>query len=219
VKTQYPVLFLLLSLILSGCGPTGTPFAGPDISGRVGVVPSAVSVVSASVSPASFAYAYKCGSTSVPPAILTFTVLIEDPGNLVVVVRATFKYDGHAGSTTTPFSGKFPLTLAGTSGSVKTYSGSTEDLNTELAAHESGAAENYHLSAIAYGKASAELAYTDLFLIPFAACRAPLAVRPGPVLPPFALPTDTSLPPTPAGKPKGGPPSCSAQPNNPNCKP
>ena len=224
MKTKASIFSLLFSLILGACAPTGTPLAGPDISGKV--IAKTVTIVSASASPASFAYSYECGTTFIPPFDITFTVSFDDPldrplTSMVVDIHFAYSAPGYATST-----GNFILEIVGRTGTIDTYSGNLVDNAPKfypgLAGAYAGKPGVFTWSATVEDESSTELAKTDVFEIPFAACTAPLVVPTAAtiVLPHIDL---TIVPPGSGGthEPGGGgsPPSCSVEPNNPNCKP
>jgi len=221
MKTKALILFILFSLMLGACAPAGTPAgAGPDLSGKV-VLAGPVSIVSASASPASVAYSYKCGTTFVPPVNITFTVLVDDPSNIGsehLDVRVLFGF----GSLPGPGS-FFLLAQAGTTGTVHTYSDDTAEnapwtSKPMDAAFKTGAPGVFLWSASVADESMRVLARTDVMEIPFAPCKAPLVIPPvTTVMPPRV--DVTIVPPGSSDKPTDSRPSCSVEPNNPNCKP
>jgi hypothetical protein len=234
VRTKASILLILLGMILGACAPEGTPAgARPDLSGKV-VLAGPATIVSASASPASFAYAYGCGSTSVLVADITFTVLINDPSDVGSEnFDVEIHYEFSAGGPT--YIGNFILAQAGTVGTVYTYSDDIASnqpkwLST-LTAVEAGASGVFRWQASLFGYPVGSkpgdpggklLDKTGFFEIPFAPCKAPLVTPPvATILPPHL--DVTIMPPGSADKPKqgggGSPPSCSVEPNNPSCVP
>jgi hypothetical protein len=224
MKTKASIFFLVFSLILGACAPAGTPAGGPDLSGKVGPL-IAAKIVSAKASPASFAYSYKCGTTSIPPIDITFTVQVDNfekiaPDDLSVLLVWALEVSG--GSV--PADGEFNLTLTGTAGTVMTFTGSTEasgqDLGSKIMPAEGASGDFRWFAIVLYGPKGTErpLDSTDVFLIPFAACKAPPVDT---VVPPHI--DLTVVAPGSSDKPKqgggGSPPSCSVDPNDPNCIP
>jgi hypothetical protein len=228
MKTKASIFALVFSLLLGACAPSGTPVAGPDISGKVILIPpdlpATFTITSASVSPGSLGYSYDCGTTSVPPATLTFTVLIHDPDKMV---KDAAVWIDVSGSTADPketiawssllVDQLLYLKLTGTSADAETWSGTSMDLGANISAKAAGST-----SFKVYWFASASNGYngveTPIYSISLAPCKAPLVVT---IVPPHI--DATILPPGSADKPKpgggGAPPSCSVEPNNPNCVP
>ncbi len=220
MRTKASILFILFSMILGACAPTGTPAAGapgagPDFSDKA-VLAGPVSIVSASASPASVAYSYDCGSTIVPPVNITFTVLVDDPSNIGsehLDVRIRFDFGGFGSGDS------FLLAQAGTKGTVHTYSDDTAEnaywtSKPMAAAFKTGASGVFIWSATVNDESMRVLAKTEVMEIPFAPCKAPVVIAytiVPPILPPLTVVTNTPIPQLPPTKK----PRCQPSPNNP----
>jgi hypothetical protein len=222
MKTKAWIFFLVFSLILGACAPTGTPFAGPDISDKV--TAKTVTIVSASASPASVAYAFDCGTTSVPTVNITFTVSFDDPlARPLTTMDVQIHFEHVYGVT---YVGDFILEILGRTGTVDTYSGDLESnvpgFGSKLAAIYAGKPGVFSWTATVVDESLTVLAKTGVLEVPFAACAAPPMLFPlSTVMPPRV--NITIVPPGPIVKPNpgggGSPPYCSVDPNNPNCVP
>jgi hypothetical protein len=152
-------------------------------------------------------------------------VLVDDPSNIGsehLDVRILF------GFGSLPGPGQyFLLAQAGTTGTVHTYSGDSEEnaawtSKPMAAAFKTGGAGVFLWTATVADEAMRVLAKTDVMEIPFAPCKAPLVVPPEvTIVPPHV--DVTIVPPSSQNKPRqgggGSPPSCSVEPNNPSCVP
>jgi len=219
-------LVVLIVLIVSGCGPAGTP-------GPVSTVAYAAprfeiffaSFVSASASPRSLGYSYGCGTTSVPPARITFTVSISDPAGLVDTVLIYYKIstsDAFIYDSSVAPDGGAGSDVSWGSGEIKTYEMTSDDLNPLISSVAAGSSSfSLYWWADAYQLPDYKvLAYSDLFEIGLAPFKAPLVATIVPlVIPPFTMATKTPTPLPPTKKPKSPRPACTAEPNNPNCVP
>ncbi len=222
IRIRWTSLLLLgiAGLVVAACEPTATPPAVPPAKeirvpelipggsivvtvspGLLPPVPSTVTIISATASVSHLGYAYKCKTVSVPPAIITFTVVVSDPAFQVKKV-VVYYIIGSAPSDWDKAGTAYMVELTEISavGSTRTWVGSTGDITADLVSEAAGETgfNLYWEAAAAEALAKGSLARTVSSGIPVEpTCTSP------------SDPSPTSMPPqAPPPKKEKEPPAC-----------